>query len=81
VGKGAPAPCPPFKLSDGIWWARCALPTLQRGRARNFVIAKSTCDEAIIVTMPRYGLLREARNDGLKHLAWLFEKIEANAMP
>jgi len=28
VGKGALAPCPPFRPVDR-WWARCALPTLQ----------------------------------------------------
>jgi hypothetical protein len=44
-------------------------------RAAGFaVFARSPCDEAIHFTMPRHGLLRVARNDGLKDLAWLFEK-------
>jgi hypothetical protein len=31
VGKGAPAPCPPFSESNAFveWWARFALPTLR----------------------------------------------------
>ena len=50
----------------------------RRGNAEAYLeLVRRHCeeqsDEAIHFTMPRYGLLRSARNDGLKYLAWLFE--------